>query len=45
VELGLWRILVKTGKYRPGDELRRDLQPPDEVHECIAAFVDDFLAM
>jgi HAD superfamily hydrolase (TIGR01458 family) len=45
VELGLWRILVKTGKYRPKDELRQDLQPPDEVHESIAAFVDDFLGM
>ncbi|KAG9311809.1 HAD-like domain-containing protein [Chiua virens] len=31
VELGLWRVLVKTGKYRSGDEERMDTPPPDQV--------------
>ncbi|KIM76977.1 hypothetical protein PILCRDRAFT_12342 [Piloderma croceum F 1598] len=44
IELGLWRILVKTGKYRPGDESRPGLKPPDEMCESFAVFVDSFLA-
>ncbi|KDR71145.1 hypothetical protein GALMADRAFT_254365 [Galerina marginata CBS 339.88] len=40
LELGLWRILVKTGKYRTGDEKRAGLVPPDEVFESFAGFVD-----
>ncbi|KAJ6458932.1 HAD-like domain-containing protein [Mycena vitilis] len=38
-ELGLWRVLVRTGKYRPGDESRTS-PPPDEVVDSFAAFVD-----
>jgi len=34
---------VKTGKYRPGDEHRPGLKPPDEVFESFAAFVDSYL--
>ncbi|KII86810.1 hypothetical protein PLICRDRAFT_269577 [Plicaturopsis crispa FD-325 SS-3] len=44
VELGLWRVLVKTGKYRPGDEHRPGLTPPDEVWETFADFVEDLLS-
>ncbi|KAF7776497.1 hypothetical protein Agabi119p4_4890 [Agaricus bisporus var. burnettii] len=36
VELGLWRILVKTGKYRAGDEARPGIVPPDEVFSSFA---------
>ncbi|KAH8115624.1 HAD-like domain-containing protein [Phellopilus nigrolimitatus] len=43
VELGLWRVLVKTGKYRPGDESRPGVRPPDEVQDSFAAFVDDLV--
>lgn len=43
VELGLWRVLVKTGKYRPGDESRQGVVPPDEVFETFADFVDSLL--
>lgn len=32
--------LVKTGKYRDGDEKREGQHPPDEVQESFAAFVD-----
>ncbi|KAG6379587.1 HAD-like domain-containing protein [Boletus reticuloceps] len=39
VELGLWRVLVKTGKYRPGDENRQDVLPPDQVCVSFAEFV------
>ncbi|KAJ7660389.1 HAD-like domain-containing protein [Mycena polygramma] len=38
-ELGLWRVLVRTGKYRPGDESRTS-PPPDEVVDSFSAFVD-----
>jgi hypothetical protein len=34
---------VKTGKYRPGDEQRAGVHPPDEVCESFAAFVDDLI--
>ncbi|KAJ3540274.1 hypothetical protein NMY22_g4367 [Coprinellus aureogranulatus] len=44
VELGLWRVLVKTGKYRAGDEVRPGIVPPDEVYENFAAFVDHLLS-
>ncbi|KAF7351485.1 Haloacid dehalogenase-like hydrolase domain-containing protein 2 [Mycena sanguinolenta] len=43
VELGLWRVLARTGKYRPGDETRTS-SPPDEVVDSFAAFVDSFLS-
>ncbi|KAF9526929.1 HAD-like domain-containing protein [Crepidotus variabilis] len=43
VTLGLWRVLVKTGKYRQGDETRDNTVPPDEIHESFAAFVESFL--
>ncbi|KAJ7103711.1 HAD-like domain-containing protein [Mycena crocata] len=42
VELGLWRVLVRTGKYRAGDE-RRGTVPPDEVVDSFAAFVESLL--
>jgi len=42
-ELGLWRVLVKTGKYRSGDEVREGVHPPDEVVESFAAFVEALL--
>lgn len=35
--------IVKTGKYRPGDESRLGAVPPDEVYESFAAFVDKLL--
>ncbi|KAI5985544.1 HAD-like domain-containing protein [Pisolithus albus] len=43
IELGLWRVLVKTGKYRTGDETREGVVPPDEVCDSFADFVDRFL--
>ncbi|GJE97246.1 hypothetical protein PsYK624_134620 [Phanerochaete sordida] len=43
VELGLWRVLVRTGKYRPGDEHRPCVVPPNEVHDSIAAVVESLL--
>ncbi|TFY63932.1 hypothetical protein EVG20_g6132 [Dentipellis fragilis] len=43
IECGLWRVLVRTGKYRPGDETRPGIQPPDEVFESFADFVDSLL--
>ncbi|PPQ72406.1 hypothetical protein CVT26_003799 [Gymnopilus dilepis] len=43
LELGLWRVLVKTGKYRPGDENRPGLVPPDEVCDSLATFIDSLL--
>ncbi|KAF7360063.1 Haloacid dehalogenase-like hydrolase domain-containing protein 2 [Mycena venus] len=42
-ELGFWRVLVRTGKYRPGDENRMS-PPPDEVVDSFAAFIDSFLS-
>lgn len=44
VELGLWRVLVKTGKYRPGDE-SRTANPPDEVVDSFASFVDKLVSV
>ncbi|KIY44847.1 hypothetical protein FISHEDRAFT_50551 [Fistulina hepatica ATCC 64428] len=43
VELGLWRILVRTGKYRPGDESKPGVVPPDEVCGSFTSFVDSLL--
>jgi len=43
IELGLWRVLVKTGKYRPGDESKTD-NPPDEVADSFAALVDRLIS-
>jgi HAD superfamily hydrolase (TIGR01458 family) len=31
VELGFWRVLVRSGKYRDGDESRAGIRPPDET--------------
>ncbi|KAJ7277415.1 HAD-like domain-containing protein [Mycena rebaudengoi] len=48
-ELGLWRVLVRTGKYRPGDESQSHSRasdnniPPDEVVDSFAAFVRSVL--
>ncbi|KAL5480338.1 hypothetical protein ACEPAI_1608 [Sanghuangporus weigelae] len=43
VELGLWRVLVKTGKYRDGDEEREGQTPPNEIQDSFASFVDDLV--
>ncbi|KIJ59760.1 hypothetical protein HYDPIDRAFT_183888 [Hydnomerulius pinastri MD-312] len=43
IELNLWRVLVKTGKYRSGDEARADARPPDEMCDSFADFVDRLL--
>ncbi|KZT19770.1 hypothetical protein NEOLEDRAFT_1123728 [Neolentinus lepideus HHB14362 ss-1] len=44
IELGLWRVLVKTGKYRVGDESKPGITPPDEVQDSFASFIDSLLA-
>ena len=36
--------LVKTGKYRDGDEGREGQHPPDEVHPTFSNFVESLLA-
>lgn len=36
-------LVVKTGKYRPGDEEKPGIVPPDEVFESFAAFIDSLL--
>ena len=36
--------IVKTGKYRPGDEARAGVVPPDEVHDNFSSFVDHLLS-
>ncbi|BEI82087.1 hypothetical protein CcaverHIS002_0212470 [Cutaneotrichosporon cavernicola] len=41
-ELGLQRILVRTGKYRPGAE--EGSHPPDRVYDSFADYVDAILA-
>ncbi|KAF8622430.1 hypothetical protein AX15_007014 [Amanita polypyramis BW_CC] len=43
VELGLWRVLVRTGKYRPGDETRKEAMPPNEICDSFSSFVDTLL--
>ncbi|WVQ64829.1 uncharacterized protein L199_002998 [Kwoniella botswanensis] len=40
-ELGLKRVLVRTGKYRPESE--QTDHPPDKVYEDFAEFVDDLI--
>ncbi|TXT10923.1 hypothetical protein VHUM_01674 [Vanrija humicola] len=42
VELGLKRVLVRTGKYRPGSE--DTAPPPDAVYDSFADLVDAILA-
>ncbi|VDB91031.1 unnamed protein product [Peniophora sp. CBMAI 1063] len=42
-ELGLWRVLVQTGKYRPGVEKKEGIRSPDEISESFASFVEDLL--
>ena len=37
-------FLVRTGKYREGDEKRAGVMPPDEVFDSFALFIDDLLA-
>ncbi|KAG2336809.1 hypothetical protein BDR05DRAFT_1063544 [Suillus weaverae] len=44
IELCLWRILVKTGKYRAGDETKDGVHPPDEVCDSFAEFVESLLS-
>ena len=42
----IWMVFlgtVKTGKYRPGDESRSDVVPPDEVVGSFAEWVDQLL--
>ncbi|WRT65624.1 uncharacterized protein IL334_002569 [Kwoniella shivajii] len=41
IDLGLKRILVRTGKYRSGSE--KTDNPPDRVYENFAEFIDDLL--
>ncbi|KAE8539718.1 TIGR01458 family HAD hydrolase [Cryptococcus gattii VGV] len=41
-ELGLKRILVRTGKYRKDAEKKVE-HPPDTVYDTFAAFVDDLV--
>lgn len=36
--------IVKTGKYRDGDERRANAVPPDEVFDSFASFIDNLLA-
>ncbi|KAF9478452.1 HAD-like protein [Pholiota conissans] len=44
IELGLWRVLVRTGKYRPGDENRPGIVPPDEISDSFAEFIDSLFS-
>ncbi|KAI9465869.1 HAD-like domain-containing protein [Lactarius psammicola] len=43
VELGFWRVLVRSGKYRDGDETKEGVRPPDEVCDSFASFVENLL--
>lgn len=36
---------VRTGKYRPGDEYKQGVTPPDEVYDSLAQFVDTLLGL
>lgn len=36
-------VTVKTGKYRPGDENRPGVVPPDEVFESFSSFIEELL--
>ncbi|GAC72368.1 predicted sugar phosphatase [Moesziomyces antarcticus T-34] len=42
-QLGLRRVLVRTGKYRNGDESRGD-RVADETHDSLASWIDHFIA-
>jgi hypothetical protein len=44
VGISTHRRIVKTGKYRPGDEARAGVVPPDEVHDNFSSFVDHLLS-
>ena len=35
--------LVRTGKYRQGDETKKGVVPPDEVCDYFSSFVDSLL--
>lgn len=35
--------LVRTGKYRQGDETKKDAVPPDEICDSFSSFVDSLL--
>ncbi|KAI0002548.1 haloacid dehalogenase-like hydrolase domain-containing protein 2 [Russula compacta] len=43
VELGFWRVLVRSGKYRYGDETRTGIRPPEEVCDSFTSFVESLL--
>lgn len=43
VELGFWRVLVRSGKYRNGDETKEGVRSPDEVYDSFASFVESLL--
>ncbi|KAI9453181.1 HAD-like domain-containing protein [Russula earlei] len=43
IELGFWRVLVRTGKYRNGDETRKGIRPPDEICDSFSSFVESLL--
>ncbi|KAJ1020120.1 hypothetical protein NDA16_004400 [Ustilago loliicola] len=42
-QLGLRRVLVRTGKFREGDEKRGE-KPADETHDSLASWVDVFIS-
>ncbi|ETS60768.1 hypothetical protein PaG_04676 [Moesziomyces aphidis] len=42
-QLGLRRVLVRTGKYRNGDESRGD-RFADETYDSLASWIDHFIA-
>ncbi|SPO25165.1 uncharacterized protein UTRI_02728_B [Ustilago trichophora] len=42
-QLGLRRVLVRTGKFRYGDEKRGE-RPPDETHASFASWVEHFIS-
>ena len=35
--------LVRTGKYRQGDETKKGVVPPDEICDSFSSFVDSLL--
>lgn len=37
-------LLVKTGKYRAGDERKPGIVPPDEIFESFSTFIDSLLS-
>lgn len=42
-QLGLRRILVRTGKFRAGDDVRGE-KPADEVYDSFASWVEGFIS-